>query len=72
METVIEGKTGVFFDEQNEDSLIEAVNRFENMSFDSKIIVKNTHRFGKSEERGFRQRDCESWHHSRTRCYQLV
>ena len=33
METVINGKTGLFFDEQTPESLREAINRFEKQSF---------------------------------------
>lgn len=37
LETVIEGKTGVFFREQTEEALIEAVDNFETMSFTSSV-----------------------------------
>lgn len=33
LETIIDGETGLFFDEQNESSLIEAIQRFERMTF---------------------------------------
>lgn len=37
-ETVIDGRTGVFFDRQEPDSINRALKKFENMSFDRKII----------------------------------
>ncbi|MEK7497518.1 MAG: glycosyltransferase [Patescibacteria group bacterium] len=47
LDIVINGKTGVFFNEQNWQALYDAVKRFEKMSFDSKIIVHNAQRFSK-------------------------
>lgn len=44
-EGVIEDKTGVFFMEQTEDSLIEAVERFESMDFDREDILQSARRF---------------------------
>lgn len=38
LDTVVDGKTGVLFDEQSVDSLIDAVSRFEKTSFDSDAI----------------------------------
>ncbi len=38
LETVVEGKTGTFFDKQTAESLIAAVRRFEGMRFDAKTI----------------------------------
>jgi len=45
LDSVVEGKTGVFFEEQNEESLIAAVKSFENMRFDKKTIRKNAAKF---------------------------
>lgn len=47
METVVEGKTGTFFEEQTEESLIDAVKRFEKMNFDQKEIREHAERFDK-------------------------
>lgn len=47
LETVVENKTGVFFDEQNEDSLADAVKRFMKMDFDVKTIRENALKFDK-------------------------
>lgn len=53
LETVVDGKTGVFFGEQNADSLIGAMERFEKLesegAFDSAAIAAHAARF--SEER---------------------
>lgn len=38
LETVIEGTTGTFFPEQTVQSLVEAMKRFETMSFDKKVL----------------------------------
>ncbi|KNZ70053.1 group 1 glycosyl transferase [Thermincola ferriacetica] len=38
LETVVEGKTGLFFAEQSEASLVEALKRFDNMDFDPQTI----------------------------------
>lgn len=46
-ETVIEGKTGIFFDEQKSESLLEAVIEFEDMEFDSLQIKNEARRFDK-------------------------
>lgn len=40
LETVIDGKTGVFFEEQSKESLIEAIKRFEKIKFD-KVEIRN-------------------------------
>ena len=45
LETVVEGQTGVFFDQQTPSSLKAAVERFEQMKFDPLLIRKNTERF---------------------------
>ncbi len=47
LETVIENKTGIFFNEQSEDSLISAINKFESIEdkFDSYEIRKYAEQF---------------------------
>ncbi len=45
-ETVIDGLTGVFFYEQTEKALIDAVVKFEQMSFDPQLAVNNARHFG--------------------------
>lgn len=44
-ETVIEGKTGMFFDKQTSESLAEVVNSFDNQKFDSQEIRQYAERF---------------------------
>jgi glycosyltransferase involved in cell wall biosynthesis len=44
-ESVIEGVSGTFFDEPSVDAIIDAVRRFERMSFDPETIAETTRRF---------------------------
>jgi glycosyltransferase involved in cell wall biosynthesis len=44
-ETVIDGVTGVGFDQQNVDSLTSAIAKFEQMTMDSKKIIKQAEKF---------------------------
>ena len=46
-ETVIEGKTGVFFEKQSAESLIQALKRFQFTSFNKKEIRKHAEKFDK-------------------------
>lgn len=50
LETVIDGTTGLFFEEQSVVSIIEAVKRFENVAhcFHSKDMIDNARRFSKA------------------------
>lgn len=48
LETVIENKTGIFFNEQTPESLIEAVKNFRPENFDAKFIQKHALKFDKS------------------------
>ncbi len=45
LETVIDGKTGVFFPEQTVESLNDAISRFEKLSFKTQDFQKNINRF---------------------------
>lgn len=45
VETVVEGKTGVFFKSQTVTDLIDAVSTFEKNSYDRKTIIRNAQRF---------------------------
>lgn len=47
IDTVISDKTGIFFEEQKSESLINAVKKFEKMMFDDKILKDNANRFSK-------------------------
>jgi glycosyltransferase involved in cell wall biosynthesis len=44
-EYVIEGRTGVLFDRQDADSLVEAVKRFESMKFDETLLRNHAKKF---------------------------
>jgi len=45
-DTIIDGVTGVLFQEQTKEAIIEAINRFESMTFDNSYIIKHAHKFG--------------------------
>jgi glycosyltransferase involved in cell wall biosynthesis len=45
-ETVIDGKTGVFFDGQSVESLTDAIHRFEGISWDQQILRGHARAFG--------------------------
>ncbi len=49
LETVIDGVTGVFFPQQTAESLSEAVERFQKLTFDPDVIRKNAENFSKAE-----------------------
>ncbi|MDP1710141.1 MAG: glycosyltransferase, partial [bacterium] len=46
-DTVIDGKTGILFDEQSVESLTRAIAKFEKIVFNHKYIIKNAQRFSK-------------------------
>ena len=46
-ETVLEGTTGIFFDEQTVECLASAVRNFETLYFDPQMIVKHAATFGR-------------------------
>lgn len=46
-ETVIEGKTGVFFKESNADSLIDAIKKFEKIKINPNACIKQAEKFSK-------------------------
>lgn len=48
VETIVENKTGVFFEEQSTGSLIEAVKRFEKIKFDRELIRIHSQKFSKN------------------------
>jgi len=49
LDTVVEGKTGVFFDKQTVKSLISAVRVFEKKKFEKSDLVENAKRFSKEK-----------------------
>lgn len=48
LDTVVDGVTGVLFEDQSEDGLLEAVARFEQIDFDSAAIRARAQAFGKA------------------------
>ena len=62
LESVIEGKTGLFFTEQNADSLNKAISEFENLSFDKELIRANALGF---DRKIFKQK-ISDWIHNKT------
>lgn len=66
LETVLDGQTGVFFDEQTVPSLVKAVADFETLHFDPKKARENALRFGKArfqrEFRDFVTRKVQEFH----------
>jgi glycosyltransferase involved in cell wall biosynthesis len=55
-ETVLEGKTGVFFEEQTVESLVSAVRNFETIRFDPEFIANHAATFGTAR---FKREMCE-------------
>ena len=49
LETVIEGKTGVFFDRQKPESLIKAVFKFKRLKFKKEDLLENALKFSKDK-----------------------
>jgi glycosyltransferase involved in cell wall biosynthesis len=47
LETIVEAKTGLTFAEQSVESLVDAIERFEQLSFDSAAIRRHAERFSK-------------------------
>lgn len=45
LETVVEGKTGVFFEEQTAESLYDCMKKFEKMTFDHDLCIKRAEQF---------------------------
>ena len=45
LETILENQTGVFFNDQNVESLCDAIIKFEKMEFDPELIRANAMRF---------------------------
>ncbi|HLX12208.1 MAG TPA: glycosyltransferase [Bacteroidota bacterium] len=48
-ETVVDGRTGILFPEQSSSSLIAAVEKFQSMKFDGKVIREHTMRFDRAK-----------------------
>lgn len=48
LETIIENETGIFFEEQTKNSLINAIKTFEGLQFDKELIRKHSLKFDES------------------------
>jgi glycosyltransferase involved in cell wall biosynthesis len=68
-ETVIDGRTGVLFDEQSAGALARAIERFEGLALDEQALRENARRFGRERfraemadviDRASRRRRCRS------------
>lgn len=51
LDYVIEGKNGLFFDEQTVDSLVKVLKKFDHKKFDKEFIKQSAHKFDESEFR---------------------
>jgi glycosyltransferase involved in cell wall biosynthesis len=49
LETIVEGKTGYFFDKQTVDSLVEALKNFDKFTFDPKASKKQAEKFSQKQ-----------------------
>ncbi len=47
LDTIVDGKTGVYFSEQTSDSLVDAIKRFEKMALSADDCIENAKRFDK-------------------------
>ena len=47
IDTVVDGKTGILFNDQTKQSLSEAVKKFDTMSFNSGYLITNAKKFSK-------------------------
>ncbi len=56
LDTVIDGKTGIFFDDQNKESLKQAIAKFDTISFNSGYLITNAKNFSKENFKGRLQR----------------
>jgi glycosyltransferase involved in cell wall biosynthesis len=62
-ETVVDGKTGLFFDKPTTESLIKAIERFNNLTIDPDDCRKQAAKFSKERfQKEFRQLVEEKWH----------
>jgi len=60
-ETVIDGKTGVLFDNYSVEGLGEAIKRFENLKFEIKNLKKNAQRFSKKVFQDKMKKLCQNY-----------
>jgi glycosyltransferase involved in cell wall biosynthesis len=69
LETVIPQRTGIFFDEQTVASLLDAIQKFEKMSFDPEVVREHAQQFNRlrfqREFKQFVEKKLEEHHESR-------
>lgn len=64
LETVIAGKTGLFFEEQSALSLIKAIEEFEKINWNGKLIRSHSEKFGTDRfKKEFKQFIDQQWEH---------
>ena len=65
LETVVDGKTGIFFDKQSPSAIVDAVKKFKKMSFNSNVIREHAVRFGienfKQKFKDYVEKRCSEW-----------
>ncbi|MBI2426660.1 MAG: glycosyltransferase [Candidatus Kerfeldbacteria bacterium] len=70
LESMVEGETGIFFDEQSADSLTDAIRRFQSMTFDPARIRNHAEQFDvavfKKKMKQFIEEQWNDFHHSRS------
>lgn len=49
LESVIDGKTGLFFDEQSSEAIIDVIHKFKGYKFNKSALVKNAKRFDRKK-----------------------
>lgn len=69
LETIIEGKTGLFFPSQTVNSLNQSIEKFEQKKFNSRIIRKHAQKFSQnrfeSEIKSYIMNSCKEWNNFR-------
>jgi glycosyltransferase involved in cell wall biosynthesis len=75
LETVVEGRTGIFFREQTPEAVIGAVKKFQEMSFEEKTIREHAIQFGiedfKKKFQGYVEERCREWIQERRGVFSL-
>lgn len=66
-DTVVDGMTGILFNDQTKQSLIDAICRFDTTSFDRRYLITNAKRFGKERFKSGLQRSLVRFNSSRRR-----
>lgn len=66
LETIVDQKTGIFFEKQTSEAIIEVVKKSQNTNFDSNFIANHTRQFDRSIFNqailNFIEKEWENWH----------